>query len=220
MISVVVPAYNEENEIGSTIKKLRAALGRDAEIIVVADGTDNTAHVAKNAGAAVITRAGRLGKGSAVIDGMKMSNSDVVGFVDADGAVDAASVPMLVGALNTCDAAIASRRVDGSVIDEDVSFARKLSRIAFNFIVNALFGLGIKDTQCGAKFFRAKAVKAVLLEMKSRGFEFDVELLWRMKRKGFRIKEIPVRWRHRKESKFSLSSGPAMLLSLVKLRFS
>ncbi|MBI4014641.1 MAG: glycosyltransferase [Candidatus Aenigmarchaeota archaeon] len=220
MISVVIPAYNEENVIGDTIRELRDALGRNTEIIVVADGTDNTTHKARKAGAIVIKRMGRLGKGSAVTNGMKMSHGAVVGFVDADGAVDAASITRLVTSLKGCDAAIASRRVRGSLIDEDVSFSRRVSRVAFNFIVNALFQLGLKDTQCGAKFFRAGAVKNVLPEMKSRGFEFDVELLWRMKRKGFRIKEIPVRWRHRKESKFSLSSGPAMLASLLKLRLS
>lgn len=93
-----------------------------------------------------------------------------------------------------------------------------MSSKVFNILVNLMFDLGIKDTQCGAKVFKKSIVEPLLSMMKNRGFEFDVELLWRIKKGGFNIKEIPVEWKHEGNSTFSLKYSGIMLLNLLKLR--
>ena len=81
-----------------------------------------------------------------------------------------------------------------------------------------MFGLNFKDTQCGAKVFTKEAIKGVLPELKTKGFEFDVELLWKLKKKGYRVTEFPITWKHSEGSTFSLAQSPRMFFSLLKVR--
>lgn len=124
----------------------------------------------------------------------------------------------LIHALNITDCAIASRRVEEARVSTSQPWGRRLSSKVFNILVNLLFNLGIKDTQCGAKVFK-KDILNVLPEIKTRGFEFDVELLWRIKNAGFKIKEVPVEWKHEAGSAFSLKYSGTMFLNLLKVRF-
>ena len=95
---------------------------------------------------------------------------------------------------------------------------RRMASRAFNMIVRVVFGLHFRDTQCGAKVFKREAVADVLGELGAKGFEFDVELLWRLKRKGYEVVEFPISWKHSEGSTFSLWHAPRMLLSLAKVR--
>lgn len=88
----------------------------------------------------------------------------------------------------------------------------------FNILVNLLFGLGIRDTQCGAKVFKREVLDLLLPVFKTRGFEFDVELLWRIKNADFKIKEVPITWKHEEGSTFSLKYSSMMFLSLLRIR--
>lgn len=121
-------------------------------------------------------------------------------------------------ALSDADGVIASRRVKGSQILIKQSLKRRIASKSFNIIVRIIFGLHFKDTQCGAKVFRKEAIKDVLSELKTKGFEFDVELLWRLKKKGYKIIEFPITWKHSEGSTFSLSNAPKMFFSLLKVR--
>jgi prophage antirepressor-like protein len=82
-----------------------------------------------------------------------------------------------------------------------------------------LFGLDYRDTQCGAKVFRKEALDAVLPSIRSTGFEFDVELLWRLRQNGYRVEEVPTTWENRDESKVTTSDAKEMLLGMLRLRF-
>jgi hypothetical protein len=81
-----------------------------------------------------------------------------------------------------------------------------------------MFGLNYKDTQCGAKLFKKQAINDVLPELNTHGFETDVELLWKLKTRGYSMIEYPITWRHSSGSTFRLSQAPGMFLSLVKVR--
>jgi hypothetical protein len=81
-----------------------------------------------------------------------------------------------------------------------------------------MFDLKIKDTQCGAKAFKKEVICQIIPLMKTKGFEFDVELLWRIKSRGYKIKEIPIVWRHDNRSTFKLRNSYKMLISLIKIR--
>lgn len=95
---------------------------------------------------------------------------------------------------------------------------RRISSKAFNILVNIIFNLGFEDTQCGAKFFRKEAISDVLNDLKTKEFEFDVELLWKLKKKGYNVVEYPITWKHSEGSSFSLFNGPKMIFSLLKVR--
>lgn len=81
-----------------------------------------------------------------------------------------------------------------------------------------MFGLPFYDTQCGAKIFRKEAIDAVLPEIRSKGFEFDVELLWRLKRKGYSIVEVPVIWNDTLDSRLCLHDTLSMITTLIRIR--
>lgn len=195
----------------------------DYEIIVICDGHDSTAEIVKKM-AEKCTRiklfefSSRLGKGGATIEGFKKSNKKILGFVDADGAVSPYQFEKLLSELKNYDCAIASRRVKDSQILKRQPLKREVLSKIFNIIVNRLFDLKIKDTQCGAKVFKREVVDRVLPKLKSTGFEFDVELLWRIKNEGFSIKEVPITWQHTDESSFSLKYAPQMFINLAKRR--
>ncbi len=227
--SIVIPAYNEEGRIGSVLEnytKLPAFSSGNYEIIVVCNGCmDNTSEIVhdfakrhKNVRQRNFEE--RLGKGGAIIEGFKIARGDFIGFVDADESTEVGEYVNLINSLIElkADGAIGSRRVKGSVISSRQPLRRRVSSRVFNLLVRAMFGLNFKDTQCGAKIFKKAVIEAVLDKLQTRGFEFDVELLWRMKKEGYTIKELPLKWKHSAEGTFNLKHAPGMFLSLVKLR--
>ena len=97
--------------------------------------------------------------------------------------------------------------------------AKPLASKAFNIFVRMFFGLPFKDTQCGAKVFKKEAILDILDDLKTSGFEIDVEILWRLKKRGYRVIEYPITWKHSEGSKFRLSHSGGMFISLLRTRF-
>lgn len=224
-LSLIIPAYNEENRISRVINLYSSFLDKkyDYEFILVCDGSDNTAKIirgieVKNSCIKLLNFTTRQGKGGAIIQGFRKATGEVVGFVDSDESVLPVDFEKLIQALDNSDCAIASRRVQGARILVPQPWKREISSKVFNILVNLLFDLDIRDTQCGAKVFRKSVIESMLPEMRTKGFEFDVELLWRIKNAGFRIKEIPVEWKHEEGSTFSLKYSGLMLLNLIKIK--
>ena len=227
MLSIVIPAYNEEKRISATVNSYKnyfKLILRNFEIIVVCDGcTDNTPSIVrkialKNKKVRLLTFDYKLGKGGAIVRGFDSAKGDKIGFTDADEAVSPKDFHSMLKELNKFDCVIASRRVKGAIILKKQPFRRRLCSKAFNVAINSLFWLGISDTQCGAKLMHKKAYNTIKDKIKSSGFEFDAELLWRIKRAGFSILEYPISWKHTEHSKFDLRKGPKMLLSILYLR--
>ena len=102
------------------------------------------------------------------------------------------------------DVAVASREVEGTKILVYPPLARVFAGKAFSHIFNALFDLNVKDTQCGCKAFKKEVLENVLYTVESNGFEFDAELLFKCKRRGYTIKEVPVTWSYKPDSKLNL----------------
>jgi len=161
----------------------------------------------------------KLGKGSAVLQGFKVASGNKIGFIDADESVEPKELERLFDGLRDSDAVIGSRRLKGSKIPIRQPLQRRIASRAFNLFVRILFGLPFRDTQCGAKVFKEEVIESVLDELKTKGFEFDVELLWGIRKKGYLIKEIPITWRHSEGSTFKLSDAPSIFSSLLRLRF-
>jgi len=228
--SLVIPAYNEEKRIRKVLETYTKSLeGLNYEIIVVCNGCrDRTEDIVRDfvqknhlKNLRVLVFKEKLGKGGAVIQGFKVAKGKFMGFVDADLSTSPQEFLKLVRILEKekLDGVIGSRKIKGAKILIPQPFFRRFASKCFNIIVRALFGLPFKDTQCGAKVFNAEAIKSILTELKLKGFEFDVEILWRLKKEGFRVKEVPIVWKHEKGSRFSFKNSPKMLINLIRLRF-
>ncbi|MBS1263496.1 MAG: Glycosyltransferase AglD [Methanonatronarchaeales archaeon] len=221
-VSVVIPAYRE-GRLGSTVKELLDVLGElDVEILIVTDhpgdATTMEARALSREPVNHIELPESVGKGGAVLRGFREAEGDVLGFVDADGSVSPEDIPGLVKAAGETGGAVASRNVASANVTRDRSLARRAASRAFNVFVRLLFDVPFRDTQCGAKFFRGEPLREVLPEMRCTGFEFDVQLLWRLRNRGLDVEEVPVTWKHSGESVFSLAEGPSMLFNLTLLR--
>lgn len=220
--SLVIPAYNEETRI----RHLFDTIGRfEGELIVVCDGTDGTARVVDEIARTrtdlcirCLTFDHRLGKGGGVLAGLSAARAPRVGFCDADGSTTMPEMLRLFSSLAGYDGAIGSRWVDGSTLTVRQGFLRRLESRSFNLLIRCLFGLDFHDTQCGAKVFRKTAVDTILPAMISRGFEFDVELLWRMSRAGFRIAEVPIEWQNKTDSRVRKRDMMRMIAGLLRVR--
>ena len=220
--SLIVPAYNEEDRIEAVLLKYANSFP-SAEIIVVCDGTDNTKDIVgedfkKYLNIKLLSFEKKLGKGGGIIEGFKVAKGERVGFVDADESVEPDDVKKMFDLLSDYEGVIASRKLRESIILVRPPLKRRIASKTFNILMRVIFGLDFKDTQCGAKVFRKEAVKDVLSELTTKGFEFDVELLWRLKNKGYEVTEFPITWKHSEGSSFSLSNAPKMFFSLLGVR--
>lgn len=223
MDTIIIPAYNEESRIKSVVLSLSESMP-GKKILVVCDGVDRTKAIVKDISVykpniRVLTFDERLGKGGAIVEGFKIAEGDRIGFVDADESVSPIDIEDMFNSLGGRDGIIASRRMKASKILIEQPLKRRIASRIFNIFVRLFFGLPFKDTQCGAKVFKREAIYDILDELETKGFEIDVEILWRLKKKGYDVVEYPIAWKHSDGSKFSLSQSKNMLISLLKIRF-
>jgi glycosyltransferase involved in cell wall biosynthesis len=220
LLSIVIPAHNEEARIKKTLFDYLTYFKEEAEILVVLNGCkDNTLSVVKEVKKAFprtlkIENLEEASKGGAVRRGFELSQNDLIGFVDADEATSPKEFEKLINQIDDFDGVIASRSQKGSIAR--MNFARKIVHKVFSWLVRLLFGLPYKDTQCGAKVFNKEAIKKVLPEMKINNMVFDVELLLLLRKYSFRINEAPTIWQG-KESSASLGSPNKFLKVSFKM---
>jgi glycosyltransferase involved in cell wall biosynthesis len=230
-LSIVIPAYNEEKRIKNTLDCLADRFDDDScEVIVVSESTDKTDLIVMEFSrnhryVRLVTSARRLGKGGAFKKGFANSQGEIVMLLDSDLPVPVLDIKKLLSYMDKVDVAIASREVTGTKIVVDRPLARVFASKAFSLTFNALFDLNIKDTQCGCKAFRRKVLCDVLGNVESNGFEFDAELLFRAKRKGYNIVEVPVNWSYKADSKLNLlrdvwNMGQGVIVLWLKTRLS
>ena len=131
------------------------------------------------------------------MEGLKVAHASRAGYFDADGSTTIGEMMRLFSCLSESDCVIGSRWVPGSTLTVRQSIMRRIESRMFNLIIRILFGLDFHDTQCGAKVFKKPVIDEILPLMQSTGFEFDVELLWRLKKNGARITEIPIEWQNK-----------------------
>lgn len=217
-ISIIIPAYNEEDRIVRTLAKTLAYLSRQdyrSEVIVVSDGsTDRTKDVVEhefNPGKKVSLRLleyhPNRGKGYAVRYGMLKGCGDMIMFMDADYSVPIEELAKGIDLLNDgYDIAIASRTIAGSVITHHQNIFRELSAKTYTFIQNSYLGIRYGDTQCGFKFFTRPAARELFGKQKLESVIFDPEILWLAKHRGFKVAEFPVKWTHVEDSRIQYDS--------------
>lgn len=228
-LSVVIPAFNEASRLprslGLILEYLRAS-GRTYEVIVVDDGSrDGTVAAVdtlngEGADVRLVRHQVNLGKGAAVRTGVLASKGDIVLFTDADLSTPIADAEPLISAIKDgADVAIGSRALDRHLVEVRQPLYRETMGRVFNIFVQALLLPGLHDTQCGFKAFRGDIGRELFGAMVSRGFEFDPEVLYRARRRGLVIREIPVHWRNSADTRVSaLRDSTRMFAALFRTR--
>ena len=225
-LSLIIPAYNEEKRISKTLEIYKRFLDSkklDYEIIVVLNGCkDDTQKIVdrfvnKNLRMLVYEKA--IGKGGAIIEGLKQANGDYIGFVDADAATLPEEYFKLIELIDKYEGVIASRYCKDAKILQKQPLSRRIASRAFNLLIRILFGLNFSDTQCGAKLFKKNVIKQIVPKLGITKWSFDIDLLYLMKKNKFKIKEIPTVWSEPGESKLKVfKTSIEMFLSILRLR--
>jgi glycosyltransferase involved in cell wall biosynthesis len=223
--SIVVPAYNEQRRLESTLPPVAEwARIHGAELIVVDDASDDaTFEMARSLlrnvpGTAMVRLPVHRGKGAAVRAGIAHASGERIAFMDADLATSVDDLPELLAALADAHVAIGSRAAPGAVVD-DAGVMRTHGGRMFNRIVRSVVGLDLLDTQCGFKAFRAPAAKLLFELSVTDGFAFDVEILALAARIGYGVTEVPVHWRQVSGSHVRPIADPVeMVFDVVRTR--
>lgn len=203
-LSIVIPAYNEEKRIGKTIERVHSYLsskGYSFEILVVDDGsTDGTESLVRKLSEqleniALISYRPNRGKGHAVKKGVLASKGKFVLISDADLSTPIEEADKLLALCEgQVDIAFGSRALPDSRVEIEQGFIRRIMGRTFNLLVRALALPGVRDSQCGFKCLKGEAARDLFSMQVTDGFAFDVELLARAVKQGYRIQEVPIRW--------------------------
>jgi len=228
-VSLVIPAYNEEQRLGPTLQELtvflRDWLGAEPwEIIVVDDGSvDGTSRVAETfsgAGVTLVRSAENRGKGEAVRRGILASSGDWVFMVDADlpYALDFFCHAFEILRDRGVDAVVGARDLPESSRDPTYPAYRVLAGQVFSHLVNFTLRLGIFDTQCGLKGFQGDLIRRLMAYTQERGFALDIEMLAALKEVGAVVERRPVRLvRHHGSKVRLLRDSLKMAAALVRI---
>jgi glycosyltransferase involved in cell wall biosynthesis len=162
-----------------------------------------------------------IGKGGALIEGLKRAPAvDLVGYVDADGASPPQAFHELVKLAAKADCVIGSRWLPGAVLHQAQPLLRRFTSRCFHVVVESLFWMHIKDTQCPCKVMRRAAVEKIQSSLRIADLAFDVNLLYSLKHAGFFVLEVPTEWTDKVGSKVTSSlfrSSLTMFLSVVRI---
>jgi len=228
-LSIIAPAYNEEDRIGPFLEAygrfFEEKYGRDYELIVVVNGSaDRSADMARDharryPGIRIIEEPRAIGKGGAVMMGLREARGGLVGYVDADGATPPEAFQDLVDHIGDAGLIIASRWIPGAKVSPRQPLTRRIASRIFNFLVRGLFGVKISDTQCGAKLMTRDVLDTVLPLLGLTRWAFDVDLLFQTRRTGFAIVELPTTWSDKTGSKLRVMNASAqMFIAICRLR--
>ncbi len=227
-VTVVIPTCSGRREVSHTLPELLAHLPAASEVLLVINSEDPSARArasqaaGQHPGVRVISTGQQLGKGGAILLGLRQARGRVIGFVDDDIPFPPPLVaqrlirPVMTGSV---DCAVASKWLGREYREVDTYTLRskKLLSRALNLATRHLFGLPFADTQGGAKFFTRAAFEGLGEEFTCPGFEFDVELLWRLTRAGAIIQEAHLPAGQARGSTFHLRDSMIMALNLLRL---
>lgn len=227
-LSLIIPAFNEAQRIGPTLRRVHqflAARPASFEILVVDDGsTDDTAVLvmalaAELPGLRVLCSQANRGKGHAVRQGMLTATGQVRLFSDADGSTPIEELDLLLQALAAgADIAVGSRYLAASRVTRPQPWRRRVWSRLVNRIVQRLLLPGVADTHCGFKAFTAAAATHTFAACTVDGWSFDLEVLARARAQGLRIREVPVRWEDDERSKARFRHLPREVRQVYRLQ--
>ena len=214
-ISLILPAYNEARVIAQTVGeavRYFSSRGLRYEIIVAADGADGTREAVRemardNPALRAIGENSRRGKGRGIREAVALATGAIVGYADADNKVPIDEFAKFRPRLEQgIEVVMGSRH--RAVIERPQPVYRRVGSYGFYWFMRTAVGLpGIRDTQCGFKFFQRAAAVELFRRQRIDGYMFDVEVLALARRLGYRVEQIPIRWRDDADSRLDLVAG-------------
>jgi dolichol-phosphate mannosyltransferase len=215
-LTIVIPTYNEAENIASLTADLWSLPIQDLKIIIVDDGSpDGTGDLAERIGRAnpnrlsVIHREGKLGLGTAYITGFQkalMSDTEAIGQMDADFSHSPTYLPTFLEELGSYDAVFGSRYIEGGRLDEDWGIGRVLLSWFGNFYARTILGLTIQDVTGGFRIWRRETLAGMPLEkIRSNGYVFQVEMAYVAHKLGYQVCEIPIYFEDRRIGQSKMS---------------
>jgi len=222
-LSIIIPAFNEENRILGSLQTIHQYMGRrdfTFEVIVVDDGSrDGTQTVVEefgrsHGGVRLVQNGQNRGKGYSVRHGVRVATGRDILFSDADLSTPVGECERLLPFISSgeFDVAIGSRALPESRLEIRQPFYREWMGRMFNKVVQKVAVPGIVDTQCGFKAFRGAVARRVFRMQKLDGFAFDVEILYLARKLGYTIREVPVTWRNSPDSRVNASRDSMKML--------
>jgi len=227
---IVIPTYNEKNNLAGLVKEILSLAIADLKILIVDDNSpDGTGILADELAqnfsrVKVIHRAAKSGLGSAYIVGFKMALADGADYImemDADFSHDSRYLPVILREIATADLVLGSRYVQGGGI-KNWNWLRKAVSALGNFYARIILGAPIKDLTGGFKCYRRAVLEKINLnDLDSAGYVFQIETTYLAWKKGFAIKEIPIIFTERRagDSKFNFKIFIEALWRVLLLRF-
>jgi glycosyltransferase involved in cell wall biosynthesis len=231
-LSVVLPAHNEAGKLEAAVRQTKQALAdccSSYELLIAEDGsTDGTAELARRIAAEDplvrhMHSDARLGRGRALARASQRARGEILLYMDVDLSTDLAYVKPLLNAIREehVDLAIGSRRLKGSVVTR--SLKREAMSAVYNVLVRLILHSKLRDHQCGFKAVRAVVLLRLLNELEDTHWFWDTELLVRAQRKGYRVKELAVKWEDKGAAGTkvkALSDSRMMFSRIIRLYFS
>jgi len=231
-LTIVLPTYNEKENLEKIILVLFELPIPDLKVIIVDDDSpDGTGALADKLAVvhpnriSVIHRSGKLGLGTAYIEGFKQAlenEAEAIGQMDSDFSHPLEKIPEMLAALEKNDFVLGSRYIEGGKLDEQWPLWRKWLSSFGNTYARTILNLPIADCTCGFRLMRRDVLaKLPLDEVRSSGYAFQVELLYLMHTHGFQYCEVPIYFADRKlgESKMSLRIQIEAALRIWQIKY-
>jgi glycosyltransferase involved in cell wall biosynthesis len=219
-VTVIIPAFNEEETIGSVIASTSEILNNMAfpyEIIVVNDGsTDKTGLIASSYKVTLLSNETNHGKGYCLRRAMKSAHGEIIVTIDSDGEHQPKEIPDLVRPLfDNVDIVAGSRFLGNST--EITARINRVGNSIFNFVIMALTGQVVTDSQTGFRAIKRTVLDS--LNLQSDGYEIETEITVKGLRKGFVLKELPIsviRRKHGQSKIRILSDGKKIMSAIIR----
>jgi glycosyltransferase involved in cell wall biosynthesis len=220
-VSIIVPAYNEENTIETVLSRLLKVCQNlpSSEIIVIDDGsTDDTAERVERFSSVGLVRQKNQGKGAALRTGLRVSKGDIIVIQDADMEYHPEDIPRLIEPIlkEKADAVYGSRFKGNT---DGMSFSHYIGNRIISLSTRILFGVSVTDVMTGHKAFHRKIFNPI--PIKEKGFTVEIEITARILRNNWRLIEIPIAYSYRKHgvAKINYADGLRSLLKVIRERF-
>ncbi len=229
-LSVVLPVFDEALVLEASLSEIEAylvGLGTSFEIVCVDDGSrDASLEILRRVASerehlVVAALPVNRGKGAAVRQGMLLARGKRIVFMDADLSTPLDELPAILGALDSgYDVVIGNRRAPGSKIDRHQPWIREVLGKGFTTVTRLLLAPGVHDFTCGFKAFQHEAAQEIFRRSLLDGWAFDAELVVIAQELGFKLAQVPVRWKHEDGTKVRVGSAVvASLLELLRVRW-